>query len=62
MNIKCILYYDVEFFNKIESGFYAKINNNSIFIIIFYNFVFNVKVLSDVMVIGFYRIRVVDYF
>lgn len=62
VNTKCILYYDVEFSNKTESGPYAKINNNSTSIITSYNFVPNVKVLSDAMVTGFYRIRAVDYF
>ncbi|XP_062590471.1 alpha-L-iduronidase-like isoform X2 [Saccostrea cucullata] len=61
VNTKCILYYDVEFSSKSQSGPYTKINNNTSIITAF-NYVPDVKVLTDDLVAGFYRIRAVDYF
>ncbi|XP_048766464.2 alpha-L-iduronidase-like isoform X4 [Ostrea edulis] len=60
VNTKCILFYDVEF-SKAESGPYTKINNSTCIMTAF-NYVPNVKVLTDESVTGFYRIRAVDYF
>ncbi|XP_022342575.2 alpha-L-iduronidase-like isoform X3 [Crassostrea virginica] len=62
VNTKCILYYDVEFSSKSSSGPYMKINNNSTSIVTAFNYVPDVKVLTDSSVTGFYRIRAVDYF